>query len=193
MSTELVVALIVSAGLIASAIVSAIVSVIVSRHTAKTHSWASAASDGRLRAHQEAYEICWDLYCLLNSYDNGISLREDGHVKEAGDFIHEIRESRKAAREWWKTHCVYLDKRIKNRFWNCLHLAKKYEIGIFDNKRRLDQEMKDIHDHMRKMLFVIGTSPFRSNYPQSLSRFWPLGRRMIYGVPEDVLRIQPKR
>ena len=185
MSTELVA--------LAGVIVGAIITAIASRHTAKTHAWASAASDGRLRAQQQAYEICWDLYYLLNSYDNGISFREDGLIKEKGDIIGEIRESRKSAREWWKTNCVYLDKRIKGRFWNCLHLAKKYEIGIFDNKRRLDQEMKDIHDHMRKMLFVIGTSPFRSNYPLSLGRLWPFGRRMVYEVPEDVLLIHPKR
>ena len=183
MSTELVVALIASAGVIAIAIIAAI----VSRHTAKTHSWASAASDGRLKAQQQAYEICWDLYYLLNSYDNGVPLKGEG------DIIGEIRESRKSAREWWKTHCVYLDKRIKGRFWNCLHLALKYESGIFKNKRRCDQEMKDIHDAMWQMLHVIGTSPFRSNYPQSLSRFWPFGRKMVYEVPEDVLVFHPKR
>ena len=188
MSTELIVALIAFAGVIASAIISTI----VSRYTAKTHSWASAASDGRLRAQQQAYEICWDLYYLLNSYDNGVPL------KGKGDIIGEIRESRKSAREWWKIHCVYLDKRIKSRFWNCLHLALKYEIGIFENKRRCDQEMQDIHDAMWQMLHVIGTSPFRSNYrlPFSQSRlvrrFWPFGKKRVFEVAEDVLMIHPK-
>ena len=185
MSTELVA--------LAGVIVGAIITTIASRHTAKTHAWASAASDGRLKAQQQAYEICWDLYYLLNSYDNGISLKEDGSIKEKGDIIGEIRESRKSALEWWKTNCVYLDKRIKNRFHNCLHLARKYEIGMFKNKRRLDQEMMESHDHIHKMLHVIGTSPFRSNYPLSLGRLWPFGRRMVYEVPEDVLLIHPKR
>ena len=173
-------------------IVSAIVAIFVSRHTAKTHSWASASSDGRLKAQQQAYEICWDLYWLMNSYDNGISLREDGNIKEASDIIGEIRESRKSAREWWKTHCAYLDKRIGGRFHNCLHLALKYELGIFARKRRIDQEMKGIHDAMWQMLDIIGTSPFRSNYPLSLRRLWPFGKRMVYEVPEDVLLIHPK-
>ena len=170
-----------------SIIASAIVAAVISYYTVRAHSWASAASDGRLKAQQQAYEICWDLYYLLNSYDNGVPL------KGQGDIIGEIRESLKSAREWWKTNCVYLDKRIGHRFDNCLHLAWKYEHGIFGSKRRLDQEMKDIHDAMRQMLYVIGTSPFRSNYPLSLGRLWPFGRRMAYEVPEDVLLIHPKR